>query len=117
MLPASLKVPLQEHLKHVKAIHEQELADVWGCVLLPGALDRKYPNAPKDWSWQWVFPQENRWRNPKTVKERRHHVHESIIQKAVNNAVRKVNLANRATCHTFRHSIAIRWGFYCDYAA
>lgn len=61
---------------------------------------------PKEWRWQWVFPQENRWKNPKTGEEGRHHVHESIIQKAVNVAVRKAGLAKRATCHTFRHSFA-----------
>jgi len=106
MLPVSLKAPLQEHLKQVKAVHERDLADGWGRVLMPEALDRKYPKAPKDWRWQWVFPQENRWRNAQTSEEGRHHVHESIIQKAVNGAVRKAGLAKRATCHTFRHSFA-----------
>ena len=106
MLPESLKEPLQKHLKEVKAIHERDLADGWGRVLLPAALDRKYPNAPKECRWQWVFPQENRWKNTRTGEEGRHHVHESIIQKAVNGAVRKAGLAKRATCHTFRHSFA-----------
>jgi integron integrase len=106
MLPESLKIPLQEHLKKVKTIHERDLADGWGRVLMPEALDRKYPNAPKEWRWQWVFPQENRWKNTKTGQEGRHHVHESIIQKAVTGAVRKAGLAERATCHTFRHSFA-----------
>lgn len=102
----SLKAPLQEHLNTVKAIHERDLADGLGRVLLPDALDRKYPNAPKEWRWQWVFPQENRWKNEKTGEEGRHHVHESIIQKAVNAAVRNAVLGKRATCHTFRHSFA-----------
>ena len=106
MLPESPKAPLQEHLKNVKRIHDRDLADGWGRVLMPHALDRKYPNAPKEWRWQWVFPQENRWKNAKTGEEGRHHVHESIIQKAVNGAVKKVGLAKRATCHTFRHSFA-----------
>jgi len=74
--------------------------------LMPDALDRKYPNAPKDSRWQWVFPQENRRRNTKTAEEGRHHVHESIIQKAVSGGVRRARLAKRATCHTFRHSFA-----------
>ena len=69
MLPESLKAPLQEHLKKVKVIHEHDLAEGWGRVLMPNALDRKYPNAPKDWRWQWVFPQENRWKNGKTGEE------------------------------------------------
>ena len=95
-----------KHLKRAKNIHERDLADGWGRVLLPDAIDRKYPNAPREWRWQWVFPQENRWKNEKTGEEGRHHVHESIIQKAVNGAVRKAGLAKRATCHTFRHSFA-----------
>jgi len=102
----SLKAPLREHLNTVKAIHERDLADGLGRVLLADALDRKYPNAPKEWRWQWVFPQENRWKNEKTGEEGRHHVHESIIQKAVNAAVRNAVLGKRATCHTFRHSFA-----------
>ncbi|MBM4029082.1 MAG: integron integrase [Planctomycetes bacterium] len=106
MLPASLKVPLQEHFKTVKAIHERDLADGWGRVLLPDALDRKYPNAPKDWRWQWVFPQENRWKNPKTGEEGRHHVDESLVQKSVRQAVTAAGLTKRASCHTFRHSFA-----------
>jgi len=106
MLPASLKAPRQEHLTRVKAIHEQDLADGWGCVLLPDALDRKYPNAPKNWRWQWVFPQENRWKNAKTGDQGRHHVDESLIQKAVRQAVASAGLTRRATCHTFRHSFA-----------
>ena len=106
MLPESLKAPLREHLKKVKALHEKDLADGWGRVLLPGALDRKYPNAPKEWRWQWVFPQENRWKNSRTGEQGRHHVHETIVQKAVTNAVRKSGLTKRATCHTFRHSFA-----------
>jgi hypothetical protein len=66
MLPESTKKPLQDHLQHVKAVHRQDVADGWGRVLLPDALDRKYPNAPKDRRWQWVFPQERRWINGKT---------------------------------------------------
>ena len=66
MLPVSLKRPLEEHLREVKAVHEKDLADGWGRVLLPDALDRKYPNASREWRWQWVFPQEKRWRNEKT---------------------------------------------------
>ena len=106
MLPESLKAQLQDHLKRVKAVHEHDLAEGWGRVILPDAIDRKYPNASKEWRWQWVFPQENRWKNTETGQEGRHHIHESIIQKAVVGAVRKAGLAKRATCHTFRHSFA-----------
>ena len=106
MLPASLKAPLQAHLEKVKAIHGRDLADGWGRVLMPDALDRKYPNAPADWRWQWVFPQEKRWKNPATREEGRHHIDESIVQKAVKEAVAKAGLTKRTTCHTFRHSFA-----------
>jgi integron integrase len=106
MLPESLKASLQEHLKKVKLIHERDLAEGWGRVQLPGALDRKYPNAPGEWRWQWVFPQDNRWMNPHTKEQGRHHTDESLVQKAVREAVIKAGLTKRATCHTFRHSFA-----------
>jgi integron integrase len=106
MLPELLRTPLQDHLKKVKALHERDLADGWGRVQMPTALDRKYPNAPADWRWQWVFPQENRWKNTKTGLEGRHHVHETIVQRAVKEAVRKAGIVKHAGCHTFRHSFA-----------
>jgi integron integrase len=106
LLPESLKAPLQEHIRAVKAVHEKDLADGWGRVPMPDALDRKYPNAPREWRWQWVFRQENRWRNGKTGEEGRHHVDESLVQKAVRMAVTRAGLIKRATCHTFRHSFA-----------
>jgi hypothetical protein len=73
---------------------------------MPDALDRRSPHAPLDWRWQWVFPQENRWRSTKTGEEGRHHVDESILQKAFKEAVRKARLVKRATCHSLRHSFA-----------
>ena len=100
------KAPLQDHLQKVKKIYEKDLADGWDRVQMPDALDRKYPNAPADWRWQWVFPQEKRWKNPGTGEEGRHHTDESLIQKAVKDAVVKAGLIKRATCHTFRHSFA-----------
>lgn len=106
MLPESLKKSLQDHLEKVKIIHDRDMRDGWGRVLMPNALDRKYPNANREWCWQWVFPQENRWKNPKTGEEGRHHVDESILQKAFKQAVRKSGLVKRATCHTLRHSFA-----------
>jgi len=98
--------PLQGHLRKVERIHEQDLADGRGRLRLPMALDRKYPNAPTDWRWQWVFPQEHRWKNDRTGEEGRHHVDESILQKAFKNAVDKAGLSKRATCHSLRHSFA-----------
>lgn len=73
---------------------------------MPNALDRKYPNAPSDWRWQWVFPQENRWKNPKTGEQGRHHVHETILQRAVGQAAREAQILKHVGCHTFRHSFA-----------
>lgn len=109
MLPESLRKPLQDHLKKVRAIHEKDLAEGWGRVLLPDALDRKYPNAPVEWRWQWVFPQENRWKNTKTTEEGRHHMDESIMQRTVKEAVTASGITKRASCHTFRHpSFGIR---------
>lgn len=106
MLPQSLVPVLREHLNHVKKVHDKDLADGWGKVALPNALDRKYPKALWDWRWQWIFPQENRWRNLKTGEEGRHYVHETILQKAVRVAVTKAELTKRISCHTFRHSFA-----------
>jgi integron integrase len=106
MLPASLAPPLKQHLRRVRAIHECDLADGWGRVPLPGALDRKYVNAAADWRWQWVFPQERRWKNTHTGEEGRHHVHPTILQRAVKDAVRTAGITKHATCHTLRHSFA-----------
>ena len=106
MLPESRKSPLLNHLKQVRMVHEKDLADGWGRVLMPDALDRKYPSAPAEWRWQWVFPQERRWKNAKTGEEGRHHAHETIIQRAVKEAIRNAGLIKRVSCHTFRHSFA-----------
>lgn len=79
MLPESLKKGLQDHLRKVKSIHEKDRADGWGRIQLPDALHRKYPDARADWRRQWVFPQENRWKNTKTGEQGRHHVDESLV--------------------------------------
>jgi integron integrase len=106
MLPESLKRSLHEHLQPVQAIHNQDVADGWGRVQMPEAFDRKYPNAPTDWRWQWAFPQESRWRNTSTGAEGRHHIDESPVQRAMKDAVGNAGLVKRATCHTFRHALA-----------
>jgi integron integrase len=106
LLPESLKEPLTDHLNRVKALHEEDLADGYGRVEMPYALARKYPNAAAEWRWQFVFPQKTRWRNAETGHQGRHHVDESIVQKAVRGAVRESGLVKRITCHTFRHSFA-----------
>ncbi len=106
MLPTTLHDPFEEHLKHVKAIHEQDLKEGYGRVSLPHALARKYPNAGSEWCWQWIFPQKRRWRDRQTGRQGRHHMDESIMQRAVREAVRNAGLTKRATCHSFRHSFA-----------
>jgi integron integrase len=106
MLPQSTKQPLLEHLQRVKGIHEKDLAAGFGKVELPHALGRKYPNAPWEWRWQFVFPQTHRWINRATHEQGRYHLDESIVQKAVKAAVRDAGLVKRATCHSLRHSFA-----------
>ena len=106
MLPVSLAAPLREHLNKVKARHAQDLAEGFGSVYLPTALERKIPNASREWAWQYVFPAERRSIDPRTGIERRHHVNEKNLQNAVKAAVRKSGVAKRASCHTLRHSFA-----------
>jgi len=106
MLPEMVKDPLLQHLKSVKGIHERDLAEGYGCVFMPYALAKKYPNAAANWRWQFVFPQEHRWVNRKTGQQGRHHVHESVLQRAVKEAVRRAGMVKHATPHTFRHSFA-----------
>jgi integron integrase len=106
MLPLSAKPALQEQLRRARLVHQRDLAEGWGRVELPSALDRKYPNAATDWRWQWIFPQERRWKNTKTGQQGRHHVHETIVQRAMKEAVSKAGLTKHAGCHTMRHSFA-----------
>jgi integron integrase len=106
MLPESLKGPLRTHLARVRAIHEKDLEAGWGRVQIPDALARKYPGAPTEWKWQWVFPQERRWRDDRMRQEGRHHVHPTILQRSVQEAVREAGITKRAGCHTLRHSFA-----------
>lgn len=106
MLPDKLAARLQAHLATVKLLHERDLAEGYGEVHLPYALDRKYPNAGTSWGWQYVFPSGNRSVDPRTGKTRRHHVDEQTIQRAVKQAVRTAGLVKPATPHTLRHSFA-----------
>jgi len=78
----------------------------WGAVMLPYALERKYRHANRQWGWQWVFPQRNRWRDEASGREVRHHLDQSVVQKAVKQAIRNAGLTKPASCHTFRHSFA-----------
>jgi integron integrase len=106
MLPAVVKEPLAKHFEVIREQHQRDLEGGLGRVILPNALDRKYPNAGKEWGWQWVFPASSHHTDKLTGERRRHHLHESVLQKAVKQAVRKAGLAKPATPHTFRHSFA-----------
>lgn len=105
-LPQSLVETLRNHLLRVQRLHRQDLDEGFGMVYLPDALARKYPKADREWAWQFVFPSANRSRDPRSRIVRRHHVHESAIQKAVKNAVRKAGIVKLASVHTLRHSFA-----------
>lgn len=106
VLPAALVGPLGEHLERIRAQHRSDLADGAGWVALPGALDRKYPQAGRSWPWQWVFPATRRYRDVASGEVRRHHLHESAMQRAMTAAVRASGIGKRASCHTLRHSFA-----------
>jgi integron integrase len=105
-LPDALLIPLQRHLSSVKNTHEKDLADGYGQVWLPHALARKYPRAPAEWGWQYVFPASRRSIDPRSGVVRRHHFDESSIQRAVKIAIRRADINKPASCHTLRHSFA-----------
>ena len=90
----------------VKKLHEKDLKDGFGMVFLPYALKRKYPNADKDFRWQYVFPATRISKDPRSGIERRHHIYETVLQKAVKVAIFKAGITKHASCHTFRHSFA-----------
>lgn len=106
MLPLNVKSPLRQHLQEVKRIHELDLQGGVASAYLPYALERKYPYANRQWAWQYVFPAAKRSMDPRTGVERRHHVGQLVLQRAVKEAVRKVGISKAASCHTFRHSFA-----------
>jgi integrase len=106
MLPVHLAQQLQAHLAKRKAQHDQDLEDGFGSVFLPFALDRKYPNAHREWSWQYVFASSRLAIDPRTAAKRRHHLAEGLLQNALKEAVRGAGLIKPATCHSLRHSFA-----------
>jgi len=106
MLPASLAPTLQTHLGKIKELHDADLAQGFGVVYLPYALERKYPNAAREWLWQYVFPAAKMSTDPRGGEVRRHHIQEQSIQRAVKQAARDASLTKAATPHTFRHSFA-----------
>jgi integron integrase len=106
MLPQLLKPGLQEHLARVKLLHEKDLAGGQGEVYLPGGLERKYPNANREWAWQYVFPAVGLSADPRSRRVRRHHVHETGLQRTLKDALRLAGIAKPASCHSLRHSFA-----------
>jgi integron integrase len=106
LLPNQLRQPLTEHLRDVAQMREGDLAAGAGYVQLPGALAEKYPNAPREWPWHWVFPATRTYRDERSGLLYRHHLHETVLQKAFRSAVKAARLTKPATCHSLRHSFA-----------
>ncbi len=106
ILAASLTAELKDHLSRVRALHEEDLKKGVGAVWLPGALARKYPNAPTEWKWQYVFPAKNLSVDPESGQTRRHHVQEQVMQRALRDAASASDMTKHVTVHTLRHSFA-----------
>ena len=106
LLPRSISPELQQHLERIRRQHAFDLRNGAGYVDLPGALRLKYPSAPREWAWQWVFPATRHYIHAATGERRRHHLHETVLQRAFRTAVRAVGITKPATCHTLRHSFA-----------
>jgi integron integrase len=106
MLPERAQGGLLRHLAEVRTQHERDVAAGAGWVALPGALGVKYPNAGREWGWQWVFPAGRGYEDPETRQRRRHHLHETVVQRAFKEALRASRIPKAASCHTLRHSFA-----------
>lgn len=105
-IPMELRGQLKAQVDYAKSVHKKDLGDGFGHTILPPALQRKYPNAAREDSWQFVFPARRRSFHPQTGAESRHHVHEQSLQREVKKAVRKTGINQAASCHTLRHSFA-----------
>jgi integrase len=106
LLPSSLRDPLSRHVDELRLLHRRDLAEGFGEVQVPDALAAKSPGIGGLWGWQWLFPAPSRSRDLRSGIVRRHHLHETVLQRAVRDAVRDAGLAKPASCHTFRHSFA-----------
>jgi integron integrase len=106
LLPGTVKPALARHLDAARRQHDKDLANGAGWVELPAALGGKYPSAGREWAWQWVFPATRIYTDRQSGERRRHHLHESVVQRAVRSAVLRLGIPKPATCHTFRHSFA-----------
>jgi integron integrase len=105
-LPIALISKLELHLQRVRQQHQADLHGGAGYVEIPDALRTKYPNAPREWPWQWLFPATRGYLHPQTAERRRHHLHETVVQRAVRQAALAAHLSKRVSCHTLRHSFA-----------
>jgi len=106
VLPESLKDELRKHLESVRQLQKSDLSKGFGRAPLRDALSVKYPNADRSWSWQWVFPASSRYYDREARTERRHHIHELVVQKAMKQAVEAAGITKPASCHSLRHSFA-----------
>jgi integron integrase len=103
VLPNKVVLPLRRHLLKVKAQHERDVRDGAGWVELPAAMGRKSPQAGREWCWQWIFPASRQYRDDETGQRRRHHYHETALQRAVKQAAYRAGITKRVNCHIFRH--------------
>ena len=106
VVPAKLIEPLASRMSATRRLHQSDIDEGAGWVALPDALVRKFPNAGREIAWQWMFPATRTYVDPATGLRRRHHLHESVLQRAVKSAVERAGLTKRASCHTLRHSFA-----------
>ena len=106
VFPSSIHESLREHLDRVKRLHQRDLARGAGAVVMPDAFGRKSPASARSWEWQWVFPATSVYQDRANGERRRHHYHETAMQRAMREAVIKSGIGKRATCHTLRHSFA-----------
>ena len=106
MIPQKLIPELRSHIEKVRQLHNKDLSDGWGAVSMPQALGAKYQSGSKEFKWQWLFPQKNRWKNQMSGEEGRWHLDERLMQRAVKHAILEAGINKNASCHTFRHSFA-----------
>jgi integron integrase len=106
ILPVTLVASLKQHQDRVKSLHLRDLRQGFGTVYLPYALNRKYPNASREWAWQYLFPATKLSRDPLSGEIRRHHVGENALQRAIKSAIQAAGISKPGSCHTLRHSFA-----------
>ena len=106
LLPGTVANPLREHLVGIKQLHQRDLASGDGHVTLPGNLASKYRHAATEWAWQWVFPATRQYSDRRSGERRRHHLHQTVLQRPFKAAVRRAGISKPASCHSLRHSFA-----------